>query len=414
MRVLRTIAAHLLLISVYAFTWLVAVLGRLVPRRRWRPTGRIMVTGTIFNPNWYLSHITPLIRSGVKEVILVIDEPQQPLEGVRFACPPKWLARLISRAGAKAIWMIGAGVHYRPDLFMGYNLVAGGCTALVAATLLRRPACYQMTGGQVVLSAVDFTTFNFEKAGRFRQRVSKTIERLAVSIIRKFDLVVVRGSKAKAFLAGYGLEENVAVITGSVRSSAELPGERSIDLVFIGRLDPVKQTNQFIEIVQAVSRVIPAVKATIVGDGSLMEEMKAYAAQLGVAHNVEFLGRRKDVEQILAASRIFVLTSKSEGLSIAMAEAMANGAVPVVANVGELGDLVTDGVNGFLIPPDHVADYVERMLALLTDSSLWARCSRAARDTAREHCDIEVITKKWSRSIRDVVERTSGRALSYA
>jgi glycosyltransferase involved in cell wall biosynthesis len=414
MRILRSVAAHILLVGTYGCTWLIATLGRAIPRRPWQPTGRIMVTGTICNPNWYLSHITPLIRSGVKEVILVIDEPQQPLAGVRFACPPKWLARLASRAGAKAIWMIAAGVRYGPDLFMGYNLVAGGCTALVAGTLLRRPACYQMTGGQVVLSTVDFTIFDFKKAGRFRQKASKAIERLAVSVIRRFDLVVVRGSKAKAFLAGYGIEENVAVITGSVRSRAELPRERSIDLVFIGRLEPVKQTNQFIEVVQAVSRVIPAVKATIVGDGSLMEEMKTYAARLGVTNNLEFLGRREDVEQILASSRIFVLTSKSEGLSIAMAEAMANGAVPVVANVGELADLVADGVSGFLITPDRVAEYVEKLLPLLTDDSLWAGYSRAARETAREHCDIEVITKKWSRSLGDVVARTSGRDLSYA
>ena len=411
---IRLIAAHLLLVAAYAVTWLIATLGRAIPRRSWKPTGRIAVTGTIFNPNWYLSHVTPLIRSGVREVILVIDEPQEPLEGVRFACPPKWLAKLISRAGAKAMWMVGVGFRYRPDLFMGYNLVAGGCTALVAGAILGRPACYQMTGGQAVLSTVDFATFDSEKASRFRQRVSKVIERLAVSIIRRFDLVVVRGSKAKAFLARYGMEEKVNVITGSVRAGVASQGKRAIDLVFIGRLEPVKQANQFIEIVEAVSRLIPSVKATVVGDGSLLEDTKAHAAKLGVTNNIEFLGRRKDVEQILASSRMFVLTSQSEGLSIAMAEAMANGTVPVVANVGELGDLVVDGVNGFLITPDHVAEYVDRILPLLTDASLWARYSRAAIDTARERCDIEVITQKWSRSIRDVIEPASGGDLGSA
>jgi len=123
MGIIRKTASYILLISAYIFTWLVAVLGRMIPRKPWKPTGRIMVTGSIFNPNWYLSHITPLTRSGVTEVILVIDEPQQPLERVRFACPPKWLARIISRAGAKAIWVFYAGIRYRPDLFIGYNLV---------------------------------------------------------------------------------------------------------------------------------------------------------------------------------------------------------------------------------------------------------------------------------------------------
>jgi len=97
---IRKTASYILLVSVYGFTWLVAVLGRVIPRRRWKPTGRIAVTGTIFNPNWYLSHIMPLTHCGVKEVILIIDEPMQPLDKVRFVCPPKWLAKLISRAGA--------------------------------------------------------------------------------------------------------------------------------------------------------------------------------------------------------------------------------------------------------------------------------------------------------------------------
>src|SRR5512135_2853135 len=81
---IRRMAAYILLVSVYGFTWLVAVLSRLIPHRSWTPTGRIMVIGTFHNPNWYLSHITPLTHSGVKEVILVVDRPQLPLAGVRF------------------------------------------------------------------------------------------------------------------------------------------------------------------------------------------------------------------------------------------------------------------------------------------------------------------------------------------
>ena len=111
MNELRRVAAYILLVSVYGLTWLIATAARIRPNRSWKPTGRIMVTGTFHNPNWYLSHITPLSLSGVTEVILVVDEPQLSLEKVRFACPPRWIAKVLSRAGAKALWMFVSGLR---------------------------------------------------------------------------------------------------------------------------------------------------------------------------------------------------------------------------------------------------------------------------------------------------------------
>ena len=406
---IRRVAAYILLTSVYSFTWLVAVLADMIPRRRWKPTGRIMVTGTFHNPGWYMSHVIPLSRSGVKDVILVIDEPQLPLENVRFVCPPKWLAKLISRAGAKAIWMIFAGFRYRPDLFMGYNLAPASCTALVAGSIFRRPSCYQMTGGQLVLSTIGVDTFDSEKASRFQRKISRAIERLAIRVIRQFDLIVVRGSKGRAFLAGYGITDNVAIITGGVKGGVQLAKtDRQIDLIFVGRLNPIKQVDQFIHIVSEVSHVLPLIRAVIVGDGALMADLKVYASKLGIMNNIEFLGKRNDVEEILSRSRIFVLTSKSEGLSIAMAEAMMAGTVPVVPDVGELGDLVHDGINGYLIKPNDVNAYVTRIISLLQDQKQWSQLSLKAAETAKSYSHVAGVSEKWRRSIQHVVGQASG------
>ncbi|MHC4116289.1 MAG: glycosyltransferase [Planctomycetota bacterium] len=413
MNTIRRIAAYFLLITAYCVTWFVAAVGRMVPRRPWTPTGRIMVTGTIFNPNWYLSHITPLVRSGVGEVILIIDEPLRPMQGVRFVCPPKWLMKLIGRPGAKAIWMLFAGFRYRPDLFMGYNLVAGSCTALVAGTILGRPSCYQMTGGQRILSTIgaDIEKSGANEVGRVGLTISKAIERLAIRIIRQFELAVVRGNKGRKFLANRGIKENVAIITGSVKDNGKhVAGHRDIDMIFVGRLQPIKQVDQFIKVVQGVSRIIPSVRAMIVGDGPLMAELKSLAADLGVSGNIEFVGKRADVESLLARSRVFVLTSKSEGSSIAMAEAMMAGAVPVVADVGELGDLVFDGTHGRLIRPDNIDDYVGKALSLLQDERQWRRLSRRAVARAKSCSHVDVISGKWREAIRGVIERSSGQA----
>jgi len=294
---------------------------------------------------------------------------------------------------------------------MGYNLVAGSCTALIAGTILRRPSCYQMTGGQRVLSAIDadVETFDFEKASKVRQIISKAIEWLAIHVIKQFDLIVVRGSKGKAFLSRYGIKKNVDIITGSVKCGIQLASTgRSIDLIFVGRLNPIKQVDQFVEIVHRVSRVLPSIRATIVGDGELMANLRSYSEKLELTDNIEFLGKRNDVEKYLARAKIFVSTSKSEGMSIALAEAMIAGAVPVVADVGELGDLVCDNVNGFLIEPNNIDEYVTKIVSLLQDQVKRHQLSLRAIEASRQYCHVDAISEKWRQSIQHVVKHSSG------
>lgn len=407
---IRRIGAYILLISVYGFTWLVAFINRAIPRRQWKPNGRIMVTGTFFNPNWYLSHIKPLVQSGVREVILVIDEPQLPLEGVRFVCWPHWMSKLLTRQGARAIWMIIAGIRYRPDLYMGYHLGPGACTALITGKLMGRPSCYQMTGGLVEIIGGGFDAV--EGIGAPLKHPSKTIEKMALAIVKLFELVVVRGNKAKNFLASYDIRRSVTIITGSVNNGLQLPKtERDIHLIFVGRLSPIKQVDQFITIVDALKCIMGDVHAVIVGDGPLKMDLQAHSTQLGLSRNIEFLGQRQDVEAFLARSKVFILTSKSEGLSIAMAEAMVAGVVPVAADVGELNDLVIDGVNGYLVEPNHIDQYVKKIVMLLQNHELWVQYSARAIEEAKKHCDIEVVTGKWRRALRGVVSQASGHRL---
>jgi len=364
-----------------------------------------MVTGTFHNPGWYLSHVVPLTRCGMEEVILVVDEPQAPLEHVRFVCPPRWIAKVLSRAVAKALWMVVAGLRFRPDLYIGYHILPGACSALIAARLLGRPACYQMTAGPVEIIGGGFHAQT--RITRNLAQPSASLERLAMAVVRQFELVVVRGSKARTFLSERGLNGTVAVITGSVNSRLATNGHRPLGLAFVGRLEEDKQPVQFVEITAAVRRTFPEVRAVMLGAGSLMDAVRRRADELGVADCIDILGKRNDVEAFLVTSKVFVLTSRSEGLSIAMAEAMAAGAVPVVANVGELGDLVKDGVNGFLVEPNNLEQYADRIVALLSDANLWQRCSAAARESAARACSVNIVSRLWQHHLEEVVDHAA-------
>jgi glycosyltransferase involved in cell wall biosynthesis len=267
-----------------------------------------------------------------------------------------------------------------------------------------------MTGGQRVLSTFDVETLDVETAGKWFGKILVFTERLAVGVLRTFDLLVVRGNKGKAFLTGYGIDQNVVIITGSVKAAPSRSLHRDIDIVYVGRLSPIKQVEQFIEVVRRVCIARPSTRAAIVGDGESMVGLKAYAERLGLSGNIQFLGKRADVEAILARSKMFLLTSKSEGLSIAMLEAMAAGVVPLVADVGELGDVVCDGVNGYLVQPNRIDLYSAKVVSLLEDKALWCTLSSHAIETAMECSSLEVVANKWNESIRLTVERASGCA----
>jgi len=171
------------------------------------------------------------------------------------------------------------------------------------------------------------------------------------------------------------------------------------DLLFVGRLTEMKQPDQFVRIVAEVRSAVPSVRAAIVGDGPLAPMLRELADELGVRDHVDLLGPCADVGPILARSRIFVMTSRSEGLSIALLEAMAAGLPAVVADVGELGEAVTSGETGWLTRPDAIDEYAGRIAALLEDRTAYAAMSRAARERARSLASFDAVRGRWRRAL---------------
>jgi glycosyltransferase involved in cell wall biosynthesis len=243
---------------------------------------------------------------------------------------------------------------------------------------------------------------------------SPRLERLALSVVGEFDLVVVRGAGGARFLAERGVRAPVAIVPGSVDPARFRPaGDRVYDLAFVGRLVAGKQPLEFVEIAARVARSRGSVRAILLGDGPLRGEVEQRVLSLGLRGSVEVAGQVEDVAAVLSLARLFVLPSLSEGLSIALAEAMTAGAVPLAARVGDLADLVAEGANGYLLAPDDREGFVRRAEALLADPRLWARMSEAASASARAHMGLPHVASLWSTHLREVM-RSAGAAVPEA
>jgi glycosyltransferase involved in cell wall biosynthesis len=399
------------------FVCYTTVLGvcRLFPRStRPRPrSGRIVVVGTFHNPGWFISHATPLGRARFREVVVISHGELPAVPGVRVVVPPKLLTSIAGRTVSKLVWSIVMGLRVDADLFMGYHLIPNSTIALLAGRLLGRPVCYQMTSGPLEVEGGGFATSENPILRRLGRPVA-LLERLALSVIEKFDLVVVRGRDAERFAKDKAGARRVAIIPGSVNVEEFTcaSGDREYDMVFVGQLVTRKQPLQFVEIAAAVARTRPSLRVAILGDGPLMADVQRAIADQGLGSTIDVLGRTADVKRYLTRSKVFVLTSRSEGLSIAMAEAMIAGAVPIVTDVGDLRDLVVNDETGYLVQLDDTRDFSRRIAAVLDNAALWQTLSLNAARAARDNNGLDRVSAAWTRHLAAVIDPESPQHVS--
>ena len=391
---LRRILAIVALTIVYGLTIIIAGIGGLIVPRRRKRRNRVIINGTFHNPNWFYAHIEPIARSGYGEIILVSDLALEDLPNLRNICPPRWALTLFTRAGAKAIWTLATGIRYPADCFMGYHIFPSAVTALVCARLTGATAAYQVTSGPLELEGGGWHAEN--KLLVALQRHSGLVERLAHAVTRRFDLVVVRGSNARSYLLDAGFCRTLEVVTGSVElDQSAFRDDKDIDVLFVGRLTEYKRPDRFIEVIAKVAERLPGVRVCIVGDGPDREKLGQQADELGLSGNVDFAGQRADVASFQGRSKIQVLTSRWEGVSIAMLEAMGLGAVPVVSDVGDLRDFAIDDETGYVLDGDDIDGFSDRVVELLTKPQLRERLSGASRRLISENVERSVVASRW-------------------
>lgn len=400
-RLQRRVAAvlsWLLIAGSFTAVLLIARLASLRLRPRPPAIRRLLVTGTFHNEGWFLAHIRPLARSGFDEVIVVTDAPQPEIERVRCVCPPIWISRCFGRAAAKLVWLFVIGLRDRPTLYMGYHLFPGALTALLVGRLLGAGTCYQQTGGPVEILGGGYATEN-PLLGRLG-RASASLERLALAVTRQFDRVIVRGKTSRRFLTDRRSGRHVETITGSfIPQTPTAFAERPYDLVFVGRLSQIKSPALFIQIVESVMVSNPEVTALVIGDGPEREALEQQIADRGLGDRITLLGARGDVCDWLLRSKVLVQTSLTEGLSIAVAEAMGCGTPVVVSDVGDLADLVENGLNGWRVEPCDIVAYTERITQLLCEEETWQELSRRAVEASLALASLDEVAARWRRCL---------------
>lgn len=353
---------------------------------------RVLITVTL-NPNQLRAHVGPIAGlAEVERLTLVTDRPAPSIPKLRTVVPPPWLVRVAGRAGAKLLTGLAVAVRERPDWVLAYNLVPHSINALVIARLTRTRVLMHLIGGPREWVGGGHASDN-KVLGRLPRPVP-LLERVLVAAIRRADLVAVMGSGARADLLARGLRpDQVVVLPASVderRFAGVREREPVYDLCTASQLNPRKRISDLLAAAANLKGSHLAIehpagrplRVAIAGRGPLEAELRAEAARLRLADAVDFLGFVEDVESVYARSRVFVLTSRSEGLSIALTEAMAAGLPVVATDVGEVRDVVVPGETGELFAVGDVEALTGHLAALLADEPRRVAMGRAAASAA--------------------------------
>jgi glycosyltransferase involved in cell wall biosynthesis len=165
------------------------------------------------------------------------------------------------------------------------------------------------------------------------------------------------------------------------------PGRRLV--LVVGRLAPVKNPGLAI----AALRDLPDVTLAFVGDGPLRPELGALAESTGVSDRVVFAGLRKDARALIGAADAVALTSHSEGLPLAVLEALAAGTPLVATAVRGVRELLHDGEDCLLVPPDDASALAAALRRVLDEPELAATLARTGRALAARHSEQAMVDR---------------------
>ena len=357
------------------------------------------------------AYLAPLAAlDEVAEVVVVRDRPNISVQGkLRLLTPPAWWAgHTVTKLAARS-WLLRSEAAERPpDVLTTVHWFPDGPDVLRLARRLGVPLVANIIG-----SSAELIHGGRKLALSIAPRALKNVAECYFSeCLNASTAVTFTGRATLDWFRGFGVRRpQLSVLHAAMDSERLKPGKagRDIDVVYVGRLDADKRADRALRVLSLLARRHSGLHAALIGIGhDELERLPVFIELRGaLGGRLEVRGWISDVAEVLRAAKVLLVTSDSEGRTLAVLEAMLCGAVPVATLVGDLGEAIAEGA-GALVPLGGDEDDLVRRLAdetdvLLQDEGRRSRMAAQGREqVCREH-DPTRTQQEWRGLLRTVV-----------
>jgi len=280
-----------------------------------------------------------------------------------------------------------------------YNATAG---RRAPARLVHTYHGHVLDGYFSALTARGFTAME-RILGRRTDALIAVSPRIREDLLERYRI----GTSARFHVVPLGFDlTRLASLSGNDRSAARAalgldPDARVVAMV--GRLTPIKRPELFIEAAARVAAADTRARFLVVGGGELEAALRATVVSRGLSERVLFLGWRRDVATIYAASDVVAITSRNEGTPVALIESMAAAVPGVSFAVGGVPDVITAPDLGVLVTDGDVTALAGAIQRLFDDDGRRAEIGARARRSVLERFGIERLARDLSTLYRQLV-----------
>lgn len=245
--------------------------------------------------------------------------------------------------------------------------------------------------------------------GEAKEEYPGRLMRMLANLLFPFAAGIILQTERSRYFFNKRIQRTAVILPNSLNPDFIRPryeGERNKRIVTVGRLDANKNHEMLIRAFAVIEEKYPEYILMIYGEGELRGYLEDLTEKLGVAGKVFLPGVIPDVAAQLERASLFVLTSYSEGVSNALIEALASG-LPVIATdvpSGGTVELMTDGVNGLIIPTGDQQALEQAMERILGDSAYAGRLGREAAKL-KERLAPERVNRLWQAYFEQIMSR---------
>ena len=322
---------------------------------------------------------------GERKKVLVVDDVAISLSVTEQALREHFEVITVNSGGRALRYM----KKERPDLILSF-IGKNNMMAILTAFGLKIPVVISVRGEPL------------------EEYYSRWMRLMAKSLFCLADGVVLQTKRCYSFFPK-AVRKKAVTLRNPVRDAffrERFEGERDKTIAAVGRVDENKNQELLLRAFAKIAGDFPEYRLIIYGEGRKWKEMQQLAGQLGLGERVLWPGNVDNVEELIYKSRVFVLSSNTEGMPNTLIEAMLLGLTVISTDCpcGGPAELISHGVNGLLTPVGDVDKMEEALRAVLSDRQ---RADKLGREAAKLQTlyKSEAVYKSWERYLLQVMQR---------